>query len=320
LWNQIDSQIAADIKFMTICQKCNAILIADGLPQGQQVRCVKCANLFRLGEEKKTSADRLAWRSFWLGLSSLVFIFFTGLPAIYYGIRSLLRMRFTKPRPKDRFAAVAGTMMGGCFGLCGAFVAAFAAIIAITLSTVDSASTEQEKAQHFSRVFENEMPPELLIEKAVSVLNSQHFFDLVDHEEPEQRAVRVHLLHHNSNFQPLRSQVVMQLRGRIMKIPNHELVEKSSERLTWKMLDQDIEVRKVIYAIHPNEDEEEENAQTETESSGDANSADGTAIQYYGICKSPYGYTGMSVTTKQPQAVFTEEKIRELFAALKPIN
>lgn len=313
---------------MTNCRKCDAMLIADGLPQGQQVRCVKCANQFRLGEEKKTSADRLAWRSFWLGLSSLVFIFFTGLPAIYYGIRSLLRMRFTKPRPKDRFAAVAGTMMGGCFGLFGAFVAAFAAIIAVTLSTIDTADSDEEKAQHYARVFENEMPPELLIEKTISVLSSQHFFDFVDHEEPEQRTVRVHLLHHNSNFQPMRSQVVMQLRSRLIKIPDHKLVSQSSENLTWRMLDQDIEVRKVVYEIQPKEDDEEDysqtesesdsNSETETESSGDA-ATDDIAIQYYGICKSPYGYTGMSVTAQQPQAVFTEEKIREMFASLKPI-
>ena len=123
---------------MTKCQQCDATLIADGLPQGQQVRCVKCAHLFRLGEEKKTSADRLAWRSFWLGLSSLLCMFFTGIPAIYYGIRSLLRMRFIKPRPKDRFAAVSGTLMGGCFGMSGAVIACFAAIIAITLTTVDN--------------------------------------------------------------------------------------------------------------------------------------------------------------------------------------
>lgn len=302
---------------MTTCQKCSAILISDGLPQSQQVRCVKCANVFRLGEEKKTSADRLAWRSFWLGLASLVFIFFTGLPAIYYGIRSLLRMRFTKPRPKDRFAAVAGTMMGGCFGMFGAFVAAFAAIIAVALSTVDSASTDEEKAQHFSRVFENEMPPELLIEKTVSVLNSQHFFDFVDHEEPEQRTVRIHLLHHNSNFQPLRSQVVVQLRGRIIQIPDHKLVVENSERLTWKMLDQDIEVRKVVYEIQPRKDKD---AEDETDPAEDAVSPNGTAIQYYGICKSPLGYTGMSVTVQQPQAVFTEEKIRKMFASLKPIK
>ena len=86
------------------------------------------------------------------------------------------------------------------------------------------------------------------------------------------------------------------------------------------MLDQDIEVRKVVYEIQPDEEAEDAQSESESESSSDANSSDGTAIQYYGICKSPFGYTGMSVTTKQPPTVFTEDKIREMFATLKPIK
>jgi hypothetical protein len=305
---------------MTKCQQCDATLIADGLPQGQQVRCVKCAHLFRLGEEKKTSADRLAWRSFWLGLSSLLCMFFTGIPAIYYGIRSLLRMRFIKPRPKDRFAAVSGTLMGGCFGMSGAVIACFAAIIAITLTTVDKPGTPEERALHYSQVFENDMPPELQLDETVSLLNSQHFFDFVDHEEPEQRTTHVHLLHHNANFQTWRSLVVVQLRGNRLRIPGHRLVEKSSELLNWKMFDQDIEVRKIVFEIQPDEEAEEAQSEPESDLSTAAESSTDTAIQYYGVCKSPFGFTGMTVTTKQPPAVFTEEKIREMFATIKPLK
>ena len=102
------------------------------------------------------------------------------------------------------------------------------------------------------------MPPELQLDQSVSVLNSQHFFDFVDHEEPEQRAVHVHLLHHNANFQPWRSQVVVQLRDRTLDNSRLQLDEKSSELLNWKMLDQDIEVRKVVFEIQPDEEAEKE--------------------------------------------------------------
>ena len=157
---------------MTQCPKCEATLIADGLAEGQQVRCVQCATLFRLGEEQKTSADRLAWRSFWLGLSSLVFLFLTGIPAIYYGIRSMLRMRFTKPRPKDQFAAVSGTMLGGCFGVIGGgMIVSFAAILGFTLLSVNRPATQEEKLEMYAGVFASD-PPALHLDRAVSVLQS----------------------------------------------------------------------------------------------------------------------------------------------------
>ncbi len=243
---------------MTQCQKCAATLVVEELSPGQQVRCAKCAHVFRLGEEQKTSANRLAWRSFWLGLSSIVLLFFTGLPAIYYGIRSLLRMRFIKSRPKDRFAAVAGTAMGGCFGVIGgAMVVSSAAVIALTILTINRPDTAEEKQQLYAQIFASEMPPELLLDRAISVLNSQHFFDFFDHEEPEKRTVRVHLLHHNTNFQPMRAQVVGQLRDRTLKLPGKKLVEKSSELLSWKMLDQDVEIRKITFDVLPDDQADE---------------------------------------------------------------
>ena len=277
--------------------------------------------MFRLGEEQKTSADRLAWRSFWLGLSSLVLLFFTGLPAIYYGIRSMLRMRFIKSRPKDRFAAVAGTAMGGCFGVIGGtMIVSFAAIIAITILTVNQPKTAEAKQQLYSQIFASEMPPELLLDRAVSVLNSQHFFDFFDNEEPEQRTIRVHLLHHNANFQPMQTQVVAQLRDRSLKLPGKKLVEKNSELLSWKMLDQDVEIRKTIFEILPDDQAEETESESGSGTAAESESANGVAIQYYGICKSPFGFTGMTVIAKQPQSLFSEEKIRELFASIQPHN
>lgn len=314
---------------MTHCQQCAAPLVSEGLLQGQQVRCAKCAHVFRLGEEQKTSADRLAWRSFWLGLSSLILLFFTGLPAIYYGIRSMLRMRFIKSRPKDRFAAVAGTAMGGCFGVLGSgMVISFVAIIALTILTVNKPEDLEEKRQLYAQAFSNEMPADLFFDRAVCVLRSQYFFDFFDEEESENRSLRVHLVHHKSNFQPMQSQVVVQLRDRSLKIPGKKLVEQNSELLHWSMLNQDIEVRKIVFAMEPDEDARETDSDAELAATSEAELATtseaepstGEVIQYYGICKSPLGFSGMTVIAKQPQVVFTEERIRVLFAELQPIK
>ena len=102
---------------MTECQHCKSKVVTVGLNTGQQIRCANCLTIWTFGKVETDATDRLAWRSFWLGLSSILFLFFTGIPAIYYGVRSLLRMRFVKPKKRDRAAAIAGTTMGGCFGI-----------------------------------------------------------------------------------------------------------------------------------------------------------------------------------------------------------
>ena len=309
---------------MTQCQRCQTTLVADGILTGQRIRCANCSHQFRFGEEEKTSTDRLAWRSFWLGLSSLILLFFTGIPAIYFGVRSLLRMRFTQPRPRDRFAALAGTAMGGCFGLAGGFIVFFsAAVIAATLYTMERAKGPEDVRQLYGQIFQNEMPTDLVAQGGLGVLRSQYFFEFCVRQNDEYPTMEIHLLHNKSAFQQTSAQMLSIFRSNHKGYPLR-LKERNHEQLNWRFVDQDIDIMKIVFEIGMVEIDSNGKAANNPPTNSPASLAldnqpdsANTVLQYYGICKSSNTITGMSVLVKQPHPVYTEEKIRELFASMR---
>ena len=103
------------------CDKCKKDLCAVEIPDDVQFRCSVCGHV---GFQNSSRDDHIqvqsAWWSLWLGLASIVLIFFTGIPAVYLGIKALLKMRYQKVTNLTRFAAVGGVAIGGVWGvMCG---------------------------------------------------------------------------------------------------------------------------------------------------------------------------------------------------------
>ena len=101
------------------CNHCESVLLVEIFGTSSPIRCASCGSVAVPPNEASTKANRFAWRSFWLGLSSMILLCITGLPAIWYGVRSLMQMRFARSQKSDRKAAVAGVALGVVFGVLG---------------------------------------------------------------------------------------------------------------------------------------------------------------------------------------------------------
>lgn len=58
-----------------------------------------------------------------MGLTSVVLLCFTGIPALWYGVKSLIQMRFSRSQKSDKKAAIAGVALGFLFGVLGTGIA-----------------------------------------------------------------------------------------------------------------------------------------------------------------------------------------------------
>jgi len=285
---------------MSVCQRCNSKLVTEGLLPGQQYRCANCQWIARFGETEKVPANKLAWRSLWLGLASIVLIFFTGIPAMYYGIRSLLRMRFVKSKPSDRAAAIVGTAFGGCFGVCiGGFVAMIGAIILFSFLTHTETTEPDDVALKCEQVFDLELPDGFIPVKAESVMGMQHSFDFADEKRSIDRSARIHLKFLGSNMKTNENRLIESLAS---KSPNHHSLGQtaSTEILEWEMGGEPIDVKKSIFE-----------ASTEHEDSK-------VIHQYFGLHRTDHGYYGATVVFEPEDFELTEDDVKKFFAGLGP--
>jgi hypothetical protein len=301
---------------MTECQSCNSKLVTAGLTPGQQVRCANCLTLFKFGKIEKVPTHRLAWRSFWLGLSSIVLLFITGLPAMYYGIRSLIRMRFVKPKPSDRAAAITGTALGGCFGIFIGFFAVCGMIVGLfAFLTYQETEQAMEVAQRCSEVFEVELPPGINPVRATSLFTTVDSFQFADSPKADQRRVLVQLKRQGMSLQENRSQLIRSFKRR--RVNDHDLGETvSTELLNWEMDGQPVEVRKTIYSRPLYSDEEKklmgEEAADEEERI--------ETHQYFTYIFRPDGSYGLVVVFEPDGFDLAESEIRAIFSDTKIVD
>ena len=127
------------------CPQCESILLTEVFQTSNAVRCAACGNVAILQGQSSTQANQYAWRSFWLGLTSIVLLGLTGIPAILYGVRSLLQMRFVRSQKNDRRAAVAGIALGVLFGFVGTAVVALVGGFALVFTLVIEETKEPER-------------------------------------------------------------------------------------------------------------------------------------------------------------------------------
>ena len=186
----------AEIKNATIqCDQCELPLMLDG--DSVLIRCASCGNIFRRDFARSRDTDRMAWRSLWLGLASIVLVFFTGIPAIYYGVRSLLRMRYRPAEKRDRTAAIAGVGLGSIFGLViGPCVAMFGLIVLVGFMSAERTSDPIEIAAIMDEFCEMDYPEEFEFVRGRQAIQTKSIrWVLNTDEEPVKRLVRMELIY-----------------------------------------------------------------------------------------------------------------------------
>jgi hypothetical protein len=304
---------------MTQCQFCNSNLVSAGLNPGQQIRCANCLEIGIFGKIEKVATHQMAWRSFWLGLSSILLLFFTGLPAIYYGIRSLLRMRFVKPKPIDRAVAITGTALGGCFGILVGIMAICLMIIGlIGYLTYQETNEAAEVVQKCSEVFEFEIPPGTQPIKATSLFNNIRSFDFADSEKVSERNVRIQLRHAGVSIQTNKDLFIDSLKEKRL---NEKSLGKpqSSEIFQWEMNDEIVDVRKIVYSRPRNRESSEPLDNEIADDQTTASEMMDTHLYFACLVRST-GYYGLVVVFEPEELKLSESEVRAIFANTKIVS
>ena len=118
------------------CPQCQSTLLVEVFGTSNPIRCASCGEISMPPNQQASEVHRDSRRSLWLGVASIVLLFLTGIPAIWYGVRSLLKMRFVRSQRGDRKAATIGAVLGLIFGIFGLAFVSVAGGIALILTLV----------------------------------------------------------------------------------------------------------------------------------------------------------------------------------------
>ncbi len=318
---------------MTQCTSCNSNLVTDGLTSGQQYRCANCYSFSRFGKLDRIAADRLAWRSFWLGISSVLLLTLTGIPAIYYGIRSLLRMRFVRPKRGDQAAAVIGVTLGGFFGVFIGFISFCAVLIGLLgmLTSTESRDPEQVKLG-CSKFFEFEHHT-IKPFRSNTTLDTQFIFQFsndqktetenAETENAETENVNVTLVHLRKSLQSSDASMLAMLRRKRLrgKRTGNSI---GTDVFEWSMNGEAMDVKRTIYSSTPRRSEG--NPEGSDESKGpdnsvgtenrDANQAPDTH-HYFGYQKIDGSFYGVGLTHFPTESGLSQSDVKAMFEAIR---
>lgn len=241
------------------CLQCQAELLIDVYSSANSIRCAACGSVAARNHESAEQANRLAWRSLWLGLSSIVFFCFTGIPAIWLGVRSLLQMRFTQKRIQDQRAAVVGIAMGVLFGILGSATVLLVSLLMIVFSWTTSSPDEPEEVLAFQESIGRIEIPDAIEPVRGRGMRGQFRQTIwadslisTDTENPEDstndRSCRIRIVRGMHNTQIGKAQIV-ELRDTDLGLnlktePNPEISE-----LSWKFCGQPTTVVKTVMQV-----------------------------------------------------------------------
>ncbi len=306
------------------CPQCESPLVdVNRTSATQQLRCARCAARFEFdgidGPARVIQRNFRAWRSFWLGLASIVLLFITGIPAIWYGIRALLEMRHQRTLSRDRTAALVGTGLGFLFGiLLGGCVFLAGAVAILTLFTYNESRDPQLVQQAVDKVAAISVPDILTPRRSVELLNLQTHVtwdDAADEDEPRTVGLRLIFFQKalNMNYPQLNQFLRENRLSRDMELDNRQVETRS-----WSMCDQPVEIFHEIYDVvdvgaAPDDPEE---------SAGGDQSRTGTRLtpkmhRYYGYVVGENGAVGLSVVELDPPRKLGESAIRKLFESVQ---
>lgn len=127
------------------CPQCESPMLVEVFGVANPIRCAACGTISTPPDQNSSEVNRQARRSLWLGVSSIFLLFLTGIPAIWYGVHSLLQMRFIRSTRSDKKAAAAGIALGVVFGIIGTTVVAVVAGFAIFFMTVIEETSDPDR-------------------------------------------------------------------------------------------------------------------------------------------------------------------------------
>ena len=172
-------------KNMFQCPHCQSELVIRSVSYAQHVRCAQCGwtGSPESGKRSENSQNRAAWWSLWLGLSSILLLSITGIPALILGFRSLLKMRYQKPSKREKEASILGILLGTVFGvLLGGCVMFTGGITLIAMLTYDNQNTNEPEIarQWMNSLVQIDLPQELQPQSAskIKILETQTIITL----------------------------------------------------------------------------------------------------------------------------------------------
>lgn len=277
------------------CQSCQAALLPTTTAREQLVRCGGCGNTFLpLMNEKSAieKTDRMAKWSFWLGLSSLVLLMFTGIPALVLGIRSLRRMRFRAVDRREKFQALTGTLLGLVFGVFGGTCAISIAVLAGYFFSSFEVTSDPEKVKALTdsvATFDNSL--ELIPMDGVAFLN----FKILQYaDQPKKADAKVRMLLLEFHMQPNPQQINTILKDKFVGNKSEYLLPYS-EKVDWTT-STGANVKLDIYEH--------------------VTDADDRVLRYSSLQKSDMSWFGISITFQPTDSGITEEDVKKLFQSL----
>ncbi len=277
------------------CQSCQTALLPTKTAREQLVRCGGCGSTFLpLMSEKSAieKTDRMAKWSFWLGISSLVLLMFTGIPALVLGFRSLRRMRFRAVDKREKFQAMTGVVLGLIFGVLGGTCAISIAVVAGFFISSFEITNEPEKVQTLAdsvATFDNSL--ELIPIDAVAFLG----FKILQYaDKPDKADANARLLFLEFHMQPNSQQITTILKDKFVGAKS-DYKSPYSEKIDWKTSTQ----AKVTLDVYEH-----------------ISDPDNQVVRYWSLQKSDMGWFGISITYDPSESGITEEDVRKLFQSL----
>ncbi|MEM7455485.1 MAG: hypothetical protein AAF456_14125 [Planctomycetota bacterium] len=284
------------------CAKCSALLVADqSIGKGAYVRCYRCGDSWAR-DEVRINRDRMAWWSLWLGIASIMMICFSGFPAIYFGIRSLMRMKHRRVRPRDRSAAVIGTTFGVFFGIFWGFtVAALGAGFLVARYTSERSEDPERIAEMVSERVSLELPDRYIPNNGLQIMGNQLVARYFDAEDAGDRTSLVMLMYFTPMMHGGAGSVKMTVQEYPMFLLDHESPDlQSEEKFEWEMCGDPVTVTKRIFVQQ-----------------FDETNLPQSIVNYYCFHTCPSGIYGLRIDSIGEETL-TDEEAREIFASLGP--
>ena len=285
-----------------VCLECGAELYTDFISENQSgklwLRCGKCGDFIDSGIMSDAPVDKFARRSFWLGISSILLLFLTGLPAIYYGIRSMLRARHTSVRREDRRAAIIGTSMGTVFGVMVGGCVATVSITALVayLSFTQSSNAELSK-NILKQLMSVDLPEEFQYGRAQYVMGMS-IFRFRDAEKRDECSKYARFTFLPPVMIGATSTLKIQLaEDRLNRKAEYE--RTSSDDLGWPIANQESNLSRYVYK--------------ETVTDEDGNKTVNEVHQFVGFSVVSEGIFGVGLTIRQPSEIFPDEESVKAF-------
>ncbi len=292
---------------MIQCSNCQAELVTESLASGRDIRCSSCGKIITrewLGGTNFSYRD--AWWSLGWGLSSIFLLCFAGIPAVYLGIRALLRMRYRTATLGARRAAIWGIITGGLFGiLMGGALMVVGVIVFVFWATTEQTDDPQRGLAILHEIVSLDLDYEQI--KPQLALHSNVFLSLVqlvDSPEKKDQRVNIKLLRLPTWMSTNRAQFANMLRDEYLN-SSRKYRRGEAEILTWKIGGRDVAVTKIVSRFEKPSDDAETAVRI---------------IQYFFLTDFGNNTYGLVLIHQPPDSKLDEEKVQKIFESFRVVQ